>query len=123
VGALLAVAGLAAATVHFKVVPLDVLAVWTRPVRLELTSQPPTAEIYVDGTRLPRRTPTTIELPRDRSPHEIEMRRDGFRPARTTVRLDRSAADALPVGLVLEKETRPAVRPLPGVRPDPRRGR
>jgi eukaryotic-like serine/threonine-protein kinase len=75
---------------HFTVMPLNVLAVWWQPARLEIRTEPPGAEVHLDGRRLSASTPTYTEVARDRAPHVLELRRDGHRPERRTVYYDRS---------------------------------
>jgi serine/threonine protein kinase len=122
VGLLLVGFGAVATVVHLKVVPLPVLAVWMEPLRLELRSEPSGAEVLLDGVPIPRQTPTTFEVARDRRVHVVEMRREGFKPARQTIRFDRVSAAFLPVAILLEPSTRPAVQQLPRPAAEPGRG-
>lgn len=75
---------------HALVMPLPVAAVWLRPARVDVNSQPSGAELFLDGKALGVNTPAQIKLPRDRRPHVIEARKTGFAPAQTPLYLDRT---------------------------------
>jgi serine/threonine protein kinase len=109
---LMVAVALTAATMalHYLFVPLPVLAVWVKPARLDVRSDPSGAEVYLDGRRLPSVTPTYTEVKRDRRVHALELRKEGFRPARKSVRFDR--ATTLLVAVPLEASVRPSVEPL-----------
>jgi serine/threonine-protein kinase len=79
-----------AAAFHAFVMPLPVAAVWLRPARVDVSSQPPGADLFLDGKPLGVNTPAQIKLPRDRRPHVIEVRKPGFAPAQTVLYLDRT---------------------------------
>jgi hypothetical protein len=81
-----------AAVVHYKVVPLDVAAVWLKPASLSINSDPSGATVTLDGRALPDPTPTRIDVKRDRADHLLEVTRTGSLPIRATVRFDRSVA-------------------------------
>ncbi|HEY0710818.1 MAG TPA: PEGA domain-containing protein, partial [Polyangia bacterium] len=84
------VVGGVAAVVHFMLVPLPVLAVWQNPARLSLRSEPSGAMVSIDGRDLTARTPTFVEVTRDRAPHEVTMSLAGYDRATQTVRFDQS---------------------------------
>ncbi len=89
----------AAVLVHLVVVPLPVAAVWLRPATLLIDSQPPGADIVLDGRKLPAPTPMRAQVRRDLAVHVVELRRDGFLPASRPVRYDRTIDLALTVRL------------------------
>jgi hypothetical protein len=97
--------------VHMLFIPLPVLAVWGQPARLEIRSDPVGAEVFLDGDRLYALTPTYIEVRRDRRPHILVLRKEGFQPSHETYRYDRSSK--LEVVIVLAPSTRPGLEPLP----------
>jgi hypothetical protein len=99
-----------AAFVHFFFIPLQVLAVWSNPARLEIRSDPTGAEVFLDGVRLSALTPTYTEIHRDRSLHVVEVRKEGFKPAQSRFRYDQAAR--LEVLLTLERRARPGVEPI-----------
>jgi len=53
----------------------------TASQEIPIVSQPPGAEVYVDGERRGL-TPVTIELSKDQA-HRLELRLEGYRPYRT----------------------------------------
>ncbi len=108
---LVVTAACAAATIHFGVLPLPVLATWAQPLRIDLRTDPGLAEVRLDGKRLPEFTPTSIFVPRDRRTHVLEIRREGFRPLQKAIRFDRNLV--LVINLPLEAPSRPAVTALP----------
>lgn len=81
---------LAAAGLHFFVMPLDVLLVWQKPAWLWIESEPAGARAVYDGRALLEPTPTRVQVRRDRSEHVIELSAAGHGPVRQVVRLDRS---------------------------------
>jgi serine/threonine-protein kinase len=86
------VVALGAAAFHALVMPLPVAAVWLSPARLEVSSEPAGAELFLDGKSLGVNTPAQIELRRDREPHVIEVRKRGFLSAQEPLYLDRTVA-------------------------------
>lgn len=123
-----AMLGAAAVAVHRYVVPLDVLATWLTPARLAISTEPPGAHLRLDGALLTAVSPTVVQVRRDLIDHVLEVTRDGFRPARVTLRYDKTVR--LSANLVLEAEppppvpaarpiARPAVAPPPPVPPPP----
>jgi serine/threonine protein kinase len=125
-GILVAVLGVAVAAVHFAIVPLNVLAVWRQPARLEVDSTPAGAEVYIDGRRLSARTPTFTDVTRDTVPHIIEVRLEGFRSE--TQRMFYSKSVKLEVSMRLTGAANPDIEmstpaPPPRARraPDPTR--
>jgi eukaryotic-like serine/threonine-protein kinase len=106
---LLGALGAGVAVVHYKYVPLDVAAVWFKPAWISVASEPPGAAVTLDGRLLPERTPTRIEVRRDRSDHILEVSREGSRTVRTTARFDRAVA--LSETVILPSEPSPASRP------------
>jgi serine/threonine protein kinase len=107
----LALVAAGGAVVHFKVVPLEVLAVWMRPAQLSLDSDPPGASVSLDGRELSGITPFTVEVRRDRTPHLLEFRRAGSMPGQTTVRFDRTVPLAASVTLEAEPPLPPPAEP------------
>jgi len=101
----------AAALVHVAFAPLPLLAVWLRPARLAIVSDPSGAEVYLDGQRLAGLTPTATNIRRDRRTHILELRREGFRPSRRPVRFDLS--EELSLAISLTPGSRPSFRPMP----------
>ncbi len=123
VGALAAIV----AGVHFGYVPLDVLAVWRRPARLEVDSVPAGAEVFIDGRRLSARTPTFTDVVRDTAPHIVEVRLEGFQTERQRIYYSKTVE--LDVSVPLTPAAGPEVEttaPRPGARarraPNPARG-
>jgi hypothetical protein len=97
--------------VHFAFMPLPVLATWGQPARFEIRSDPVGAEVYLDGQRLYALTPTYIQVRRDRRPHTLELRKEGFQAGRASYRYDRTAK--LEVVVTLAASARPGLEPLP----------
>jgi serine/threonine protein kinase len=79
-----------AAVIHYKYVPLDVAAVWFTPASMFISSDPSGASVTLDGRLVPERTPTRIEIRRDRDDHILEVSREGSLTVRTTARFDRA---------------------------------
>ena len=115
--ALLVVLPSAGAFIHFFLVPLPVLTAWARPARLDVSTQPGGAEVYLDGRRLSALTPTYTEVRRDRRSHTIEFRKEGYQPARRPVRFDQS--EQMAVTVTLQPESRPSFRPIPAAARSP----
>ena len=123
------VAILFVAVTHYALLPLEVLAVWRIPARLEVDSTPAGAEVYIDGRRLSARTPTFTEVKRDLESHVVELRLEGFRPEQQelsysrTVKLAVSAQliPAVNAGLQPVREPPPVdpVAPAGGPPPEP----
>ncbi len=110
IAAVLVGVAMSAGVVQVAVAPLSLLHVWARPARFHFASDPPGAEILVDGEKLPERTPTSTDVKRDRQGHVVEFRRDGFATERELVRYDRSRELAVRVRLV--PRPRPSFEPL-----------
>jgi hypothetical protein len=109
--ALLVLLALAASTlfsIHVYVMPLQVAAVYLRPAFIVVNSEPKGAEVYVDGKTVLGTTPAEVEIRRDHAEHWIEVRKDGFRPARQSLRYDRQVR--LEVSLKLMPEPPPPAR-------------
>jgi hypothetical protein len=106
-----------AAVVHYKVVPLDVAAVWLKPAWLSVNSDPSGANVTLDGRAIPDPTPTRVEVKRDRAEHVLEVTRAGSLPVRTTVRFDRAVA--LSETVVLPPAPPPPEPPAPPVEAKP----
>ena len=71
----------------------EVLFNFNETFRMTVTSQPPHAEILVDGERTGRYTPGVITLhPGQRT---ISLRRDGYRPQARTVTIERAPEEPL----------------------------
>ena len=68
----------------------EVFIEFDAPVRVTVVSEPPNAEIWLDGRATNRYTPATITIPPGR--HTVELRRDGYRPASRTVTVETGAA-------------------------------
>lgn len=64
-------------TLEVRFVPIDTTAL-SGQVVLMLTSDPDSAEIYLDGKKLPMLTPSIVPL--DTGSHRIELYRDSFEP-------------------------------------------
>jgi hypothetical protein len=110
-----------AALVHYFVVPLPVLVHWSAPARLDVFTAPAGAEVLLDGRRLSAPTPTYTEVIRDRRPHVIEVRKEGFQPDRRRIRYDHS--ESLIVSVSLQPENHPSFGPIPWRPVVPRAGR
>jgi tRNA A-37 threonylcarbamoyl transferase component Bud32 len=108
--ALVAVLLLVAGGVHLFVVPLEVLAVWSKPATLAVATEPAGAIVKLDGAALAAPSPTQATVRRDRFDHLLEIAAPGYRPARQTIRYD--GAVALSATVRLEKEA-PSLEPLP----------
>jgi serine/threonine protein kinase len=109
--ALLVLLALAASTlfsIHVYVMPLQVAAVYLRPAFLVVNSEPKGAEVLVDGKTVLGTTPAEVEIRRDHAEHWIEVRKDGFRPARQSLRYDRQVR--LEVSFKLMPEPPPPAR-------------
>jgi hypothetical protein len=129
IGVLVGALAATLAMVHFAIVPLEVLAVWRVPARLEVESSPSGAEVFIDGRRLSARTPTFIDVQRDTSSHVIELRMEGFRNEQQTVSYSKTVR--LAVSMRLQPVGNPGVEaelPQPATRsgrtppaPDPTR--
>jgi serine/threonine protein kinase len=104
-----------ASLVHYFVIPLPVLASWSAPARLDVVSQPAGAAVLLDGRPLSAATPTYTEVARDRRPHLVEVRKDGFQAARRPIRFD--GAEILSVTVSLQPEPRPSFTPMPMLPP------
>jgi hypothetical protein len=98
-----------AAGVHFYLVPLDVLATWREPARLSIASEPSGASVSLDGVPLARPAPVTLPVQRDRIEHVIDAKAPGYRPARETIRYDRTVG----LAFLLRLEKDPAAAPPP----------
>jgi serine/threonine protein kinase len=104
-----------ASLVHYFVIPLPVLASWSAPARLDVVSRPAGAAVLLDGRPLSAATPTYTEVVRDRRPHLVEVRKDGFQAARRPIRFDQ--AEILSVTVSLQPEPRPSFSPMPMLPP------
>jgi serine/threonine-protein kinase len=96
---LVSVFAAAALLVHFAVVPLPVAAVWLQPATLLIESQPPGAEVVLDGVKLASPTPARVQVKRDLAVHAVDLHKEGFLPASRPIRYDRSVDVALTVAL------------------------
>jgi len=108
---LLAVLIVAAALVHVKVMPLNVLVLWTKPAPLSVTSEPAGAEVTLDGRPVIGETPTRTSVKRDRADHVVQASKTGYKSASTTIRFDRTPE--LSVALTLEALPPPPPPPAP----------
>jgi hypothetical protein len=86
---LLVLAGSTLFSIHVYVMPLQVAAVYTRPAFLVVNSEPAGADVYVDGKKILGATPAEVEIKRDHGQHSVDVRKDGFAPARQELRYDR----------------------------------
>jgi hypothetical protein len=111
--AVLALLGAAGAVVHFKLIPLEVLAVWNRPAVLVVDSEPAGATAFLDGRTLPGKTPLTVEVKRDRASHRIELSRPGYIVGETSLRFDRTVPLQATVRLDAEPPPPPPAEPAP----------
>jgi serine/threonine-protein kinase len=109
----LAVLAAAGAVVHFKVIPLEVLAVWNRPAVLVVDSEPAGATAFLDGRTLSGKTPLTVEVKRDRASHRLELSRPGFIVGETSLRFDRTVPLQASVRLEAEPPPPPPAEPTP----------
>ncbi|HEX2660061.1 MAG TPA: PEGA domain-containing protein, partial [Polyangia bacterium] len=89
--ALLVLLGGAAAYVHLRVAPLNLLPVWMKPASLQVTSDPAGADIKLDGRPVGGPTPAKVDVKRDRAAHVLEVSKEGFEPASKTIRFDEAA--------------------------------
>jgi len=88
--------------------PVPVAAVYFRPAFIVVDSEPHGAEVYVDGKRILGNTPAEVEVRRDHADHSVEVRKDGFEPARQGLRYDRQVH--LEVSVKLAPTRRPPSR-------------
>jgi hypothetical protein len=95
----MALLALAAVAVHFVLVPLDVLVTWLQPAALTVASDPPGAEVLLDGVKLGTPTPVATSVARDRFDHVLEVSRAGYRRVHQVVRYDRARSLAFDVAL------------------------
>ena len=116
---LAAAAAAALIIVHFAILPLDVMAVWRAPARLEVESFPTGAEIFIDGRRLSARTPAFIEVNRDFEQHLVEIRLEGFRSEQQQI----SYADAVKLAVSVRLTATGAAEAETTAAPPPRAGR
>jgi hypothetical protein len=87
--------------------------------RVEVTTEPPGAEIWIDGEPLtPRReSPTTLEL--EAGDYTVEVRLSGYRPAREEISVESSEERDLQLALEPRErraEPEPEPEPEPGLR-------
>jgi hypothetical protein len=107
--AILILAALIASTlfsIHIYVMPLPVAATYFRPAFIDVTSEPPGSDVYVDGKKILGVTPALVEVRRDHRQHVVEIRKEGFEPIRHDLRYDREVRLQVAVRLM------PAHRPL-----------
>ncbi len=95
-------------SIHVYVMPVPVAAVYFRPAFIVVDSEPHGAEVYVDGKRILGNTPAEVEVRRDHADHSVEVRKDGFEPARQGLRYDRQVH--LEVSVKLAPTRRPPSR-------------
>ncbi len=105
--------------VHYKVLPLDVLAVWLKPAALTLASDPAGASVTLDGRALPSLTPMSVDVRRDRLDHLLEFTRTGSLSVRATIRFDRSVALSQAVSLPPAPMPPPSTPPMDALPPPP----
>lgn len=68
----------------------EVFIEFATPVSVTVVSEPPNAEIWLDGRATNRYTPATITIPPGR--HTVELRREGYRTASRSVTVEAGAA-------------------------------
>ena len=112
---LLAVLIVAAALVHVKVMPLNVLILWTKPAPLSVTSEPAGADVTLDGRPVIGETPTRTSVKRDRADHVLQVSKTGYKSASKTIRLDRTPE----VSASLTLEALPPPPPPPPPKEEP----
>ena len=112
---LLALVIVAAALVHVKVMPLNVLILWTKPAPLTVTSDPAGAEVTLDGHPVIGETPTRTSVKRDRGEHVLQVSKAGYKSASKTIRYDRTPE--LSASLTLEALPPPPPPPPPKEEP------
>jgi serine/threonine protein kinase len=108
---LLALLLVAAALVHVKVMPLNVLILWTKPAPLSVTSDPAGADVTLDGHPVIGETPTRTSVKRDRGEHVLQVSKAGYKSASKTIRFDRTPE--LSASLTLEALPPPPPPPPP----------
>ena len=106
---LLLLLGGAAFAVDRYLVPLDVLVTWRSPARLAISTDPPGATLRLDGMPLGAPSPLVVEVRRDLIDHVLEASRPGFKPARTSLRYDKTVS--LKARLVLDAAPPPPAPP------------
>jgi hypothetical protein len=116
---LLVILSATATVVHYKVLPLDVLAVWLKPAALTLASDPGGASVTLDGRALPNLTPMSVDVRRDRLDHLLEFTRTGSLSVRATIRFDRSVALSQSVSLSPAPMPPPSTPPMDALPPPP----
>jgi len=68
----------------------EVFIEFATPASVTIVSEPPNAEIWLDGRATNRYTPATITIPPGR--HTIDLRREGYRTASRSVTIEAGAA-------------------------------
>jgi eukaryotic-like serine/threonine-protein kinase len=106
---LLLLLGGAALAVDRYLVPLDVLVTWRSPARLAISTDPAGATLRLDGVPVAGPSPVVIEVRRDLTDHVLEASHPGFKPARTSLRYDKTVR--LAARLVLDASPRPPAPP------------
>lgn len=94
-------------SIHLYVMPLPVAAVYFRPAFMLINSEPPGADVYLDGRRVLAATPAEIEVKRDHGEHTVELRKDGFQPSRQGLRYDQQVRLELSFKLMPERRLPP----------------
>jgi hypothetical protein len=117
--AFLVVVSASLAYVHFKVIPIEVLVVWSKAAPLNIASEPSGATISLDGRPLVDKTPTSVDVRRDRSDHVLEFARPGSLPGRAVVRFDKTIALTVNVDLPPAPPPPPPPPPVAEVVPPP----
>ena len=93
-------------SIHIYVMPLRVAFAYFRPAFID-ASEPPGADLYVDGKKILGITPAVVEVHRDHQGHVVEVHKEGFEPVRQNIRYDREVRLQVSVRLM------PARRPQP----------
>jgi len=112
---LLALSIVAAALVHVKVIPLNVLVLWMKPAPLSVTSEPAGADVILDGRPVIGETPTRTSVKRDRADHVVQVSKAGYKNATKTIRFDRTPE----LSAALTLEALPPPPPPPPAKEEP----
>jgi hypothetical protein len=76
-------------SIHVYVMPLPVAVVYFRPAFVDVITDPPGADVFVDGKQVLGTTPAVVEVKRDHQQHKIEVHKAGYAPAVSELRYDR----------------------------------
>jgi len=76
-------------SIHVYVMPLPVAVVYFRPAFIDVVTEPPGADVFVDGKQVLGTTPAVVEVKRDHQEHKVEVHKAGYAPAARELRYDR----------------------------------